>query len=1747
MGYPMYSKNQILALIFTCLSCSSGFGQTTQAYNFTTSGAEQSFVVPDGVYSILIKAWGGGAAGGAGASQARGGGAGGAFTSQTIATAPGTTFKIVVGGGGSAGNNSSSSTGGEDSFLKTAAGVTEVLAKGGAVSNTSSGAMGSTTGCIPLANAIRGGHGAAASGSNGGGGGAGATESTAGASASDVFGGSNSGAAGSGGAGAGGDSGAPGLPGAAPGGGGGGKDNGSHSAGVGASGRVTVTYTPVQPPVVAGIPSRQDYQEGVSGSLLLAAAGVVTDSDSANFGGGRLRVTFSSGLVDDEDRLWVSEINGITLTGSLTSINGVISGLTTVNHGGIPIGTIDVASNGLDGKNLEISLNSQASAARAQDLLRSIHYRNMDAVSAVAGARNLQITLEDGSGSKVTAATSITVINSPFDIRMASTAWTPILRGANYDPSEDQQAKSGPDLIGSATMPMLYGKYDDMGTADSGDDIIAFRARVDDSLTSNGSYSGYVFVGMDFELDGDIDIFFALEGTSKGTKVYVYETSDLCISPNTTGIGASYLIPNHNTLTDASYSPVHTVEGITEAAANSYAGSDSETDYFMSFQFKFADLKSVLDARPLNSYYPSASGYTKIGDLKVNEIKLGMSTITPYRFILATATQNNALNSDFGGIGRMTTTQKSMTWSQLGLFPDGGAATLGNQAPSFVVGSNGSAAYSVPENLLPVATLAGQDPEGDDILFSILTGPGLGADGGLFQIDPFTGALSFVSPPDHEAPADAGRDNECLVTVQISDGKGGLCEQLVHVFVTDLSEGANAVPLITSHDAGAAASLSVSEQTAGVITTVTASDSGDLSGMTVVAARLSFSLEGVDAALFRIDSSTGELSFVTPPDYETRNVYEIVVRVTDSNGAFDLQTLTIHVTDVIEAPVSDTSAILKWGVAGALAADGLLDATVIPNTTTAPVIYSGVNHGQFDVHLSTRRLTGNGTVLVGGEVGWYINADNSSNNEAGQVRVRFFRPGTTTPAALSFIHFSIEDAEQKEELSNFCYYTADGTKVPVAWSNGIFSYSHTPTFGSAATSVENNAPLLGKSQSGKWVRVNLKGMAVSGIEFNYRRRSSLAGSIFLSHLGGNPGNLGFAGNFLPLFLTTGSDARAVVPDYRSQAVWTEGIVGTVTQTPAPGTKVSVGTSAVILTLTTSDERVATLGFDLPVFDGTPPVITAPAGGFSLAELQALPDFARIAQITDNVAVTQVLQRPAAGTVASLGLNRITLIALDAAGNRQEQVFDLRSSSRVDQGGVLSSSQVGTGVDASLLGAPAGSVFTRMGVPALNHDGAVAFQASYKQGAAVSTGLFVGDPPQLLVASGQAAPGLVNAKFTSFFDPCINLCEDREPSIAFLAKVSTGQTGLWTNVTGDLQLVAIQGGTAPGADAATFKSFTSFSVVEDEILFTAVLGGSVHSGNDIGAWCWSADSGLTLLIREGQSLQVAGHEQQVVSRFDLLNSVACSPGHGRHQPIAGLHFARIFCTDGSQLLCASGEQQGEWSAVAWSQMETLPGIKPLDLGTPAGNSLGQMVFLQGFALKAGSVSSLNNAGIVLHGARGWELAVRKGDAVPGLAGATWSSFADPVINEDGAVAWTGNIKSSSLLAGVGSRDAAGKVRLVARKGGDAPGTSGAVFAVFKSFALPSGMGVVFTASLQLKPGLVTAGDDTGVWAVDSQGELRLLIREGQSFAGKKVSTFSLLGSVVGSMGQTRSFNNQRTLVSLVQFTDGSQILLRSQVP
>ena len=88
------------------------------------------------------------------------------------------------------------------------------------------------------------------------------------------------------------------------------------------------------------------------------------------------------------------------------------------------------------------------------------------------------------------------------------------------------------------------------------------------------------------------------------------------------------------------------------------------------------------------------------------------------------------------------------------------------------------------------------------------------------------------------------------------------------------------------------------------VTTVTASDA-DLPGDT-----LTYSISGgADAAKFTINSSTGELTFASAPDFETPtdansdNVYEVTVQVSDGSLT-DSQAISVTVTDVDEFDIT---------------------------------------------------------------------------------------------------------------------------------------------------------------------------------------------------------------------------------------------------------------------------------------------------------------------------------------------------------------------------------------------------------------------------------------------------------------------------------------------------------------------------------------------------------------------------------------------------------------------------------------------------------------------------------------------------------------------------------------------------------------------------------------------------------------------------------------------------------------------------
>jgi Ca2+-binding RTX toxin-like protein len=98
------------------------------------------------------------------------------------------------------------------------------------------------------------------------------------------------------------------------------------------------------------------------------------------------------------------------------------------------------------------------------------------------------------------------------------------------------------------------------------------------------------------------------------------------------------------------------------------------------------------------------------------------------------------------------------------------AVTVTNQNEPPIITSNGGgtkASVSVSENATAVTTVTGDDPNADTTLtYSIITG----ADFAKFQINEFTGVLTFANAPDFEAPTDIGANNVYDVLVQVSDG-----------------------------------------------------------------------------------------------------------------------------------------------------------------------------------------------------------------------------------------------------------------------------------------------------------------------------------------------------------------------------------------------------------------------------------------------------------------------------------------------------------------------------------------------------------------------------------------------------------------------------------------------------------------------------------------------------------------------------------------------------------------------------------------------------------------------------------------------------------------------------------------------------------------------------------------------------------------------------------------------------------------
>src|SRR5690606_18526307 len=113
----------------------------------------------------------------------------------------------------------------------------------------------------------------------------------------------------------------------------------------------------------------------------------VTDGDSVDFDGGNVTVSIVSNRVSTEDVLSIR--NEGTAGGQIGT-----SGL-NITYGGTLIGT-RTADGGTDINDLVITLNSAATPAIVQALVRNLTYTNTNTTTPDTNGRTVRVTVNDG-------------------------------------------------------------------------------------------------------------------------------------------------------------------------------------------------------------------------------------------------------------------------------------------------------------------------------------------------------------------------------------------------------------------------------------------------------------------------------------------------------------------------------------------------------------------------------------------------------------------------------------------------------------------------------------------------------------------------------------------------------------------------------------------------------------------------------------------------------------------------------------------------------------------------------------------------------------------------------------------------------------------------------------------------------------------------------------------------------------------------------------------------------------------------------------------------------------------------------------------------------------------------------------------------------------------------------------------------------------------------------------------------------
>ena len=293
-----------------------------------------------------------------------------------------------------------------------------------------------------------------------------------------------------------------------------------------------------------------------------------------------------------------------------------------------------------------------------------------------------------------------------------------------------------------------------------------------------------------------------------------------------------------------------------------------------------------------------------------------------------------------------------------------------------------SANFSANENQISIGTVLAEDADGDTVTFT-LTGSNL-------AIEEQSGVLTFISAPDYES------NTSFSGTITATDGEF-IWTQNINVNVTNLNDNP---PIFTSDQTY---TINENQVSIGTATAVDADGSS-----------LTFT---TDSNNIRI-SSSGVMSFVSVPDYESQNSYSEVISVND--GAFSVtQNISINITDIDETFPENTTDFLISNLAETFSDYSVDSANLSPWIAYVNQFDSQGNYvGGYSVapapngpQISQALTEGNNTF-----VSFFSNYDDGTQ-AFGNLQTSFYRELTITEDLVGYNRLSVDT---KLPTSNYC-------------------------------------------------------------------------------------------------------------------------------------------------------------------------------------------------------------------------------------------------------------------------------------------------------------------------------------------------------------------------------------------------------------------------------------------------------------------------------------------------------------------------------------------------------------------------------------------------------------------------------------------------------------------------------------------------------------------------------------------------------